>query len=278
MKSKLVVDSCVDFNEEVFTPNDQMERVPFTINIDNEEIVDRNLDIGSLLSKMKARTNKILTACPSPNDFVTACQKCKSTFIVTISSKLSGSYNSALIAKDMILANGINEFIHVFDCKSAAAGESLVALKVKQLIEENLPVAQIIEKTNSYISNLQTLFILESLDNLIKNGRISNMKGLIGSVLHIVPIMGTDGEGAIKLKAQVRGKRKAFEKLIEMIGESNIDFKSTILSITHVNAMEKAMAMKEEIQRIYAFKDVIIFKSGGLSTIYADDGGIVIAY
>jgi fatty acid-binding protein DegV len=93
-----------------------------------------------------------------------------------------------------------------------------------------------------------------------------------------VPIMGNDGDGGIELKVQVRGEKKALNKLIEMIGENNINFTNTILSITYVTAMEKAQAIKEEIQRIYNFKDVLIFKAGGLSTIYADDGGIVIAY
>ena len=279
MESRIVVDSCVDFNEEVFTSDVKMERIPFKINIDDEEIEDKNLDTSSLLSKMKTNTGRILTACPSPNDFLTAYKKCKNIFVVTISSKLSGSYNSALIAKDMMQEDEFaNNFVHVFDSKSASAGESLVALKLKQLLEENLPISQVIEITNHYISSLKTFFILESLDNLMKNGRISHIKGIIGSLLHIVPIMGNDGDGGIELKLQVRGEKKALNKLIEMIGENNIDFKNTILSITYVTAFEKAQAIKEEIQRIYTFKDVLVFKSGGLSTIYADDGGIVIAY
>lgn len=278
MENNIIVDSCVDFNEEVFSPDHPIERIPFTIHIDGEEIADKNLATGSLLSKMKDRTGKILTACPSPNDFIVAYQKYKSNFVVTISSKLSGCYNSAVVAKEMLMGDDANCFIHVFDSKSASAGESLVALKIKQLIEKKLSVSQIIEETNCYISNLKTFFILQSLENLIKNGRISHLKGIIGSVLHIVPIMGENGNGEIELKTQARGEKRAFDKLIEMIGESKIDFTNTILGITHVNAKEKAQSLKEEIQKIYHFKDVLIFKSGGLSTVYADDGGIVIAY
>lgn len=278
MESNIIVDSCVDFNEDVFASTYQMERIPFKINIDDEEIIDKNSDTDSLLSKMKARTNKILTACPSPNDFITAYQKYKNNFVITISSKLSGCYNSAIVAKDIIMDSGNDTFIHVFDSKSASAGESLVALKVTQLIQKKLSSSQIIEETNRYIANMKTFFILESLENLIKNGRISHLKGIIGSVLHIVPIMGDDGNGKIELKAQARGEKKAIDKLIQMIGESKIDFANTILGITHVNAKEKAQSLKEEILKIYAFKDVLIFHSGGLSTVYADDGGIVIAY
>lgn len=287
MESKIISDSCVDFNEEVLKSNNnnqdgEIDRVPFRINIDDEEIIDKDLDTDSLIAKMKASKNKILTACPSPNDFFNAYQKCAANFIVTISSKLSGAYNSAITAIDMIKeAQGnenSDESVYVFDSESAAAGESLVALKVKQLIEEKLPFAQIVEKTNLYIANLKTFFVLESLDNLIKNGRISHMKGFIGSVLNIVPIMGDNGHGEIELKSQVRGKKKAMEKLVDMIGLDNVDFENTILGITHVNAKEKAHVLKEAIQERYPFKDIIIFQSSGLSTVYADDGGIVIAY
>jgi DegV family protein with EDD domain len=279
MKSKIVVDSCVDINEQVFTSNDQMERVPFRMIIDGEEMVDINLNTSTLLSRMKASTNKVQTMCPSPNDFLTAYRSCENVFVVTISSKLSGSYNSAIVAKNILQDDELSQgFVHVFDSKSASAGESLVALKVKQLIKENLPNSEIIEKTNEYISGLTTLFILESFDNLIKNGRISHMSGFIGSMLHIVPIMGSDGDGVIELKTKVRGRKKAMNTLLEMIGKDNTDFTNTILSITYVNDIEKAQMIKEEIQRKYAFKQILIFKSGGLSTVYADDGGIVIAY
>jgi len=279
MEKKIVVDSCVDFNEDVFNTNGQFERVPFKINIDDETIVDKNLDTSWLLSKMKASTSKIMTTCPSPNDFLDVYRKCRDNFVVTISSKLSASYNSALIAKDILNNDELSQnFVHVFDSKTASVGQSLVALKVKQLIEESLPTAQIIEKVNHYVSNLKTLFILESLDNLIKNGRISKMGAIISSLISIVPIMGSNVDGGIELKAKARGSKRAFGKLLDMIGEDQVDFKNTILGITYVNAKDKAEALKMEIQKMYSFKEVLIFKSGGLSTVYADDGGIVIAY
>jgi len=90
--------------------------------------------------------------------------------------------------------------------------------------------------------------------------------------------MGDNGNGEIELVEQVRGNKKAFNRLIEIIGEFNIDFENTILGITHSNAMEKAENLKKELLSRYKFKDVLIFKAGGLSTVYADDGGIVVAF
>lgn len=277
METKIIVDSCVDFNNEVFGTEDYMERIPFKITIDDEEIIDKNVDTSLLLEKMKNSKSKIKTACPSPNDFLEALRKCKNNFVVTISGKLSGSHNSAVLAKEMLQEESPDSFVHVFDCKSAVSGPDLVVLKIRQLIEEKVQNTQIVEEVTQYIENMKTIFILDKLDNLARNGRMSSVKLLMGTLLQVVPILiGCDGE--IKLKEQVRGKKKAFNRLIDIIGEESIDFKNRVLGIGHINAREKAEKLKDEIKSRYDFKDIIIFEGGGLSTVYADDGGIVVCY
>ncbi len=274
MENNIIVDSCTDFIKET----EDLDRVPFRILIDNEEIVDENLDINKLIEKMKSTKQQIKTACAPPEDFINKLKEEASNFIVTISSQLSGSYNSAMVAVETFKERFPESFVHVFDSKTACAGETLVAMKVKQLLEENSNISEVIEQTNKYITKLRTLFVLDSLDNLAKNGRITNFKAILANIMHIVPIMGEDGEGRIVLKEQVRGKKKAIARLIDMIAEYNIDFENTILGITHVNCLEKAEKLRDEIKSRYPFKDVKIFKSSGLSTVYADDGGIVIAF
>ncbi len=275
MENKIIVDSSIDFSDDI---TEEIDRVPFKILIDNDEIADVNLNTEELISKMKSSKKHIKTACPSPDEYMNLFSKDGASFVVTISSALSGSYNSAMLAKNMFLEKIPEGLVHIFDTKSAASGSTLVALKIKQLIEENLNFSEIIEATNKYVSKLKTFFILDSLDNLVKNGRISGVKAKVASLLHIVPIMGDNGNGEIELVEQVRGNKKAFNRLIEIIGEFNIDFENTILGITHSNAMEKAENLKKELLSRYKFKDVLIFKAGGLSTVYADDGGIVVAF
>lgn len=274
----LITDSCVDFNQEVLGDDTEINRIPFKITIDGNDIIDKNLDTSDLLSRMKETKNRILTACPSPHDFLESFKKNAENYVVTISSKLSGSHNSAIATKDMFEEMEPGRQVHVFDSQSACAGESLVALKVKELLSQEISSLDIVEKVNSYISQLKTFFVLNSLDNLAKNGRISNYTAILGNLLNIVPIMGENGEGEIVLKEKVRGKKKAFSRLVDMIGEAPIDFKNTVLAITHVHALEKAMELKATIESRYPFKDVIIFEASGLSTVYADNGGIVIAY
>lgn len=278
MERRIVTDSSVDFklNKEQITEG--IGIVPFKLQIDDEEIVDIDLNIDELIKKMKASVNQIRTACPSPQEFYDAYSKDGETFAVTISGALSGSHNSAILAKNMFLEKFPEALIHVFDTQSASAGVNLVILKIKELITQNLKFDEIVDAVSKYISKMKTLFILDSLDNLVKNGRISNLKAMLASFLHIVPIMGENGKGEIVLLEQVRGNKKAFSRLVDMIGESGVDFENTVLGITHSNAREKAENLKNEILKRFNFKEVLIFAAGGLSTVYADDGGIIVAF
>lgn len=274
MNTNVIVDSCVDFNEDT----ENIERVPFRIIIDDEEIIDEDTDILELIRKMKNTSSQIKTACAPPEEFINKIKTETSNFIVTISSQLSGSYNSAMVAVETVKEKFPETFVHIFDSKTAAAGQTMIAIKVKQLIEENVNPQEIVEQTEKYISKLRTLFILDSLDNLAKNGRITNFKAMIANIMHIVPIMGEDGEGRIVLKESIRGKKKAFSRLVNMLAEYNIDYENTVLGITHVNCLEKAEKLREDIKARYPFKDIKIFSPAGLSSVYAYDGGIVIAF
>jgi len=273
----IVTDSCTDFSESS-EEKDDYKRVPFVINIDGREFVDIKLEIKSLLDAMKHRKNKITTSCPSPSDFLTSFSQRANNFVVTISSKLSGAYNSAVLAKELFLDESLEEkFIHVFDSKSASAGQTLVALKIRKLIDKGLPQVDIVGEVTDYISKLKTFFIV-NLEHLEKNGRISKRDAIIGSMLHITPIMGDNGDGEIELKAKAIGWKSAMRKLVDMIGSYDIDYKNTTLGITHVNAFDKAMQIKNDIAKRYSFNSILIFKASGLSTAYSDENGIILAF
>lgn len=278
MDYKIVADSSCDLNEELQEKLD-VGLIPFKIDIDEETFIDdENMDTIELIKAMKNSPNPVRTSCPSPGDFVTEYEKYDTVFAISISSQLSGTYNSALLAKEMVKEEYPKKFIHVFDSKSASIGETLIAMKIQELIEKKIDNLEIVEKVDEYIEEQKTYFILESLDNLIKNGRISKTKGIIANVLNLKPIMGSDEGGNIQLIENVRGSKRAFKRLVEIIGESGIKFEEKILAISHTNALEKAEGLKKDIQSNYNFKDVIIVKTAGLSTAYAYDGGIILAF
>lgn len=277
---KIIADSCCDLNEDLKN-NIDIELVPLTIRIDDEEIIDdKNLDTNELIKKMKKSDDYPKTASPSPMSFLEKYKEDEKNFVVTLSSALSSTYDSAMMAKKMILEETNKKFIHVFDSLSASVGETLTCIKIDELIKKGMHENEIVKITNEYIKELKTFFVLESLDNLIKAGRMSKIKGKIASVLSIKPIMGSTDDGNIRLVKKARGTNNALSKLIDVIEEEGEKdkFSEKILGISHVNAYERAKKLKDEIIKKYNFKDVIIVDARGISTVYANEGGIIIAF
>lgn len=278
MDYKIIADSSCDLNSEL-EKSLNIELVPFNIAIDEKEFKDdKYIVMDDLVKAMKASPNPIKTSCPSPGDFLVSYEKAENIFVVTIASPLSGTYNSAILARDMALEKSPEKFVHVFDSKGASVTETLTAIKIDELVKKGLVKEEIVEKVEAYIKDMKTYFISEDLSNLIKNGRISKTKGLIATVLNFKPIMGPDDEGNIHLIENVRGSNKAFNRLVEIIGESKKDFKEKILAISHANAPQKAIDLKEKIKSRYDFKDIIIVETKGLSTAYVNHEGIILAF
>ncbi|MCR2045043.1 DegV family protein [Anaerosalibacter massiliensis] len=277
MEYKIVSDSSCDLNEEL---KEQMNigLVPLKINIDDKSLVDdENLDVSKLLTDMKNSKDHVRTSSPSPGDFLKEYEKKDNIFVVTLSSQLSGTYNAAILAKN-IIADNMEKFIHVFDSKTASIGETLITMKIFELIQKQYNKLDIVNKVEEYIDGLKTFFILENLDNLIKGGRMTKIAGHIASILSIKPIMGSDKDGNIKLVDKIRGTKRAFKRLVDIIGEEGNNFENKILGISHCNAEERAIKLKDEISKRYNFKDIIVVEMAGLSSVYANDGGIVIAF
>lgn len=278
MDYHIVVGSSCDFDEK-YGSQINYSKVPFTVTIDEESYVDDETFTGSkIVAKMKQSVNAIKTACPSPIQFLEKYKEGENVFVVTISSKLSGTYNSAITAKNMYLEQFENKFIHVFDSLSAAVAETLIAIRIKELIDEDNALNEIIEKVDHYIKEMKTIFVLENVDNLIKNGRMSKLKGKFAQFLHIKPILSEDGFGEIKMIDKSRGTKNALKKLVEHIGVQGVVSEHKKLGICHCNALEKAQYVKELIEAQYHFKEIIITEANGLSAVYADDGGIILAY
>lgn len=278
MTIQILADSCCDLNEKI-KEKYNIKIVPLKIFVDDKEFVDNeNLNKEKLIESMRNDSDSPKTASPSPKLFIEKYKEAEDSFVVTLSSKLSGTYQNANLAKSMILEEFNEKFIHVFDSLSASAGETIISIKIGELIEKGLEKNNIIEKVDNYISEMKTMFVLDSLDNLIKAGRLSKVKGKLASFFNIKPIMGSDGKGEIQLLDKARGSKRAFKKLVNLIGEKGENFEEKIIGIAHCNALEKAENLKKEIEKKYNFKDIVIVETAGISTVYANEGGIVIAF
>jgi len=277
MLNKIVADSSCDTNEQldVFM---EVHKVPFKIDIDERTFTDDEvIDMKDFVATMKASPNPIKSSCPSPGDFKDSYGDADNVFVVTISKELSGTYNSAMLAKEMVVEEHEDQFVHVFNSKSASVGETLTAMKIQECLNNGMTREEIVQTVESYIDATKTFFISEDLSNLIKNGRISKTQGLIANVLNIKPIMRATDDGNIEAVEKVRGSKKAFKRLAEIIGETAVDFEDRIVAISHANALDKAQDLKKDLEK-YSFKDVIIVETKGLSTAYVNDGGIIVSF
>ena len=256
-----------------------IEYVPFKISIDGKDFTDdENLNIDDFLEAMESTENPINTACPSPYDYLKIIEenKDKDIYILTISSKLSGSYNSAKVAEAEAKEKFENLKIHVIDSKAASAGTTRVALKLLDLVKEK-DFEEIVKEIEKDTNLETTMFVLESMKNLIKNGRIKKTAGLIANVLNIRPIM-ISNDGEIELFEINRGMKKSLDKMIKAIESKCKIEKPDLITISYVANKERAEKLKEKIEELYEDVKVHIRHTNGLSSGYADTGGIVIAF
>lgn len=277
MDFRIVADSSCDLSDDLKNQLD-IGIVPLKIGIDDKTFVDdENINKQELLREMANSNSVIKTSSPSPGDFIKEYEKADNIFVVTLSSKLSGTYNSAMIAKN-IIQEGTEKFIHVFDSKSASIGETLISMKIFELIQAKYDKLDIVNKANQYIDEMKTLFILDNLDNLMKGGRLTKIAAHIASLLNIKLILGGDEEGHIKLVDESRGNKRAFRKFVEIIGIEAGNTEGKTIGIAHCNALDRANELKEQLEEKFNFKDIILTEMAGLSSVYANDGGIVVAF
>ena len=276
MNYKIIVDSCCDLTQELKKKLGIMI-IPLTMTLGEKSCVDdETLDVPQFMNEMKNCTGRIGSASPSPLLYKEAFQGPHTSFAVTLSSNLSGSYGSAMLGKT--LAEEENADVHVFDSKSASAGETLIALKIAKLVNDGIPKDKIIASIESFISGMKTYFVLENMDNLVKNGRITKLAGKLITALNIRPIMGSNGEGNITLFSHARGQNQIIEKLADTIEKSGKATEDESLVIAHCNNPGLAEKLMNAIQARYHFKEIVTVPTRGLSSLYANDKGVVLAF
>lgn len=276
MSYKIVVDSCGELPEKL-RKDGHFENVPLEIFVDDYRIIDDDtFNQQDFLKKVAASPNCPKSSCPSPERYMKAydCQA-DHVYAVTLSAKLSGSYNSAELGKNLYLEENGEKQIHVFDSKSASVGETLIAMKIQECEEAGMSFGEVIDKVDAYIAEIDTYFVLESLEALRKNGRLSNLKAFVASALNIKPVMGSTDEGDICQLDQARGVSRALDKMIRVMLDRVQDCENRILAIAHCNCPKRAVALVEKIQSMARFKDIFVVDTAGISSMYASDGGII---
>lgn len=277
MSYKVIIDSCGELTEEM-KKSGIFETASLMMQVDEYTIIDdETFDQADFLKKVAASPNCPKSSCPSPDVYNKAfdCGK-DHVYAVTLSSELSGSYNSAMLGRNLYLEKYPDAKVHVFNSRSASIGETLIGLKIQECEEAGMDFDDIVATVESYIAEQSTWFVLENLETLRKNGRLSKVKAFVATALKIKPVMGATNEGTIVQLDQARGMNKALVKMVDYIVEKVNHTEERILAISHCNCYERALILKDAILKRVTFKDVIIVDTAGISSMYASDGGVIV--
>ena len=277
MSYKIVVDSCCDLSAQM-AQDPCFVRVPLTIRAGRSTFVDDSgLDQGDLLWAMRQSQEAPATACPPPQAYLDAYQGADDVYVVTLSALLSGSHNSAEQARLILEEERPEANVHVFNSCSASSGEVLVALKIRELASAGLPFKKVVREVEQFIYQMQTLFVLESLENLRKNGRLTKLQAVVTSALRIKLLCGATPEGEICKLGQALTVKQALTKMVDRMA-ADPAHQGRTLAICHCNCLERAFQVRDMVEAKCRFAAVHILEAGGITTVYADDGGIVAAY
>lgn len=283
MSYKIVVDSCCDLSEDM-KKWDNFEIVPLTLQINDYCIPDdENFNQDDFIERMKANGGIAKSACPAPDAFKSACEgDYDEVYILTITDKLSGCYNSAVQGK-MLYEEEYqdNKKIYVFNSLATSGLETIVVIELKRVLDEGMEFDRVCEYIDDYIVNHTGLyFCLESLDALKSNGRLFALTAKVLEKIKVKLICKRTQEGNISLSGQDLTTNRALIKLVGIIAEETKDkqLNNHSVIVTYVCCEERAEFVADKIREKTGYKNVEIIKASGLNSLYASNGGIIVSY
>lgn len=275
MKPIIVTDSSCDLNDSL-TQKMDIRRAPYAIQVNGHDYLDDDaIQLSALLRDIDLDPEAAKTAAVSPQSFLDAIGEAAEAFIVTISGKLSTSYNNARLAAEELLEAGRK--VHVFDSQSAGAGETSFVAKVWQMLEAGLSFEEIVSREEEMQKNTHTFFILDDYSTLVKNGRLPKLAGKLLTGLSLHPVA-YGSAGVIEISTIARGMSTAIRKMAASIAKMTVDFSMRTLYISYVENLDRAKEVAEAILSQVPFQKVEILEGSGLVSVYANAGGIVVGF
>ena len=281
MTYNIVCDSSCDLQPTVLQPDRiRLEVIPLRIAVGEQEFLDNaELNIPMLLAEMAAEKSASGTACPSPAAFARAFETADCSICFTISSNLSGTYNAAVMGRNMVLEEHPEKKVCVIDSKSTSGAMVLLTRRAQALLEaeENPDFDAVCDQLRTYQASLRTVFTLECFDNLIKNGR---MRPLVGNLLHtlgIHVIADATPQGTIHVCGKARGEAKTYQAIVDNMRNSK-DCTGAEVVLSHCENLTGALRLKELMLTELPVKDVTILSCRGLTSFYAMEHGLIVGY
>ena len=287
MSYKIVVDSCCELPEK-YKKDPHFEIVPLGLEVGDYRIMDdEHFNQKEFLEQVASCPQCPRSSCPSPESYRQAFESAPQEwydgfmmadeiFAIALTSELSGSYNSAMVGRQMYLEEDESKQIYVMDSCSASCGETQLALLAASLEEQGLPFEEVVSRLEAFRSEMNTYFVLDNLETLRKNGRLSGIKALVASTLSIKPVMAGTMDGRIEQIGQGIGIRKGLQKMADAVVRNVARPEEKTLMITHCNCPERAESVKRMVTSKVSVKDVVIMDTAGVSSMYANDGGVIV--
>lgn len=277
MKWKIIADSGSNLREIEDLPESiEFGLVPLLIHLDDQELVDTaDVDTNKLIKDMAA-AKETGTACPAPGVYAEAFDGAENVLCITISSEVSGSFNSAELGRELALEKNPDANIYVMNSKSAGGEMDLLIFKAIELIRDNDNFQDVVERINAYHKHTYVGYMLQSIENLVKSGRVSKMLGSIVGLLNINILGIRSDEGTIEMSDRVRGEKRALKKFLEGMIENG--FNGNAVEISHVNNQELAEQLSEKMLDQFPDAKISIRPTSGLASFYAEDSGLIVGY
>lgn len=246
-----------------------------------DECLTSNMDTDLFYRKMKENADLPKTSSPSPGDFLNMYKSLDSSrdiFVLCLTSQLSSTYSHALMAKDLYEEEGHPNRVVVIDSKTASIGLGLLAVRASVMAKAGASMHEISSKIQEYIKVTRTYFTLDTLENVIKGGRLSRIKGAVASMLNIKLLMYANEEGSIDMMEKVRGTQRALKRLVEKVGDAWQHADKDWIAFAHSNCEERAHEFIRAILDKYPFQNVLLVNMGPVIGTYAGEGGILVAF
>lgn len=275
----IVSDSSCEIRElERPAPGVQFALVPFKIRVGEREYVDLpTLNTHQMLQAMTDYNGASTTACPSPEEWAEYFLQADNVFAFTISSNLSGSYNSAMVARDMVLENHPEKKIHVLDSLSTGGEMTLAIWKANDLIARGLPFEELVKEWEIWFQQRQILFALASFDNLVKNGRVSKLVGFVAGVMNMRAVGRGSDDGKLEMLHKTRGETRMLALILEEMDHRGYHGQVPAV-ISHCQNEKGAQMLKTGIEKKWPGAKAIVLPCSGLTSFYAESGGIIVGY
>lgn len=278
MNWNIVADSSCDLLPTSYQDHDiELSSVPFVITVGDQDYVDTvDLDVMGMVEAMEQEKSASYTACPSPSTWLTEFSKADNSIAITISSRLSGSMNSALIAQKIAQEEDANKNIAILDSRSTGPELVLAVEEIERLIREGVGFDEIVTRANAFLEKTKCIFALSSFDNLIKNGRMGRLTGFVAKALHMWGIGSASDEGEIVIEGKAKGSKRLIKALIALMQERG--YNGGKIAISHCDNQDMALTLKEHILEHWGSAEVKILPTRGLCSYYAERGGLIVSY